>query len=392
MEIERLLKKMLIKGADPNIQDMDGNTSLHFLPNRKSTERMKEFSRLLIKYDAELNAMNEEEETPVHSAVNANYGLLLDVLFKEGADVNIKDYRGNTPITKSFSAPLRSADILRNLGNQLLNIRNYKNNKVGDYWRIDHPFFNSHSKRMSVMKILRNSNQGINLRDKNGWTVLHCVGNLGNISYTRKLLRMGADVNAISSNGFTPLNQACMSKHADCMEGADVNIRDNMGYTPVTKAFSAPLRSADILRNLGNQLIMKHECKFQVDLDVLYYIIGYEGFMNFKIKCADEILKLKQKLFHNSTISYYDSLIASPHKVAKCVGNDDILQDLIIFYKNESDFGNLIIGNFKKGLRRHKAAQKLREIFSVVLPSSPNVCIDEILENLDSRNIEKLGE
>ncbi|KAK9874497.1 hypothetical protein WA026_002848 [Henosepilachna vigintioctopunctata] len=255
MENERPLKEMLSKGANPNIQDKNGNTALHLLANRKSTERMREFARLLIEYDTDLNAINEEGATPVHTAVNANCGLMVDVLFKEGADVNI---------------------------------------------------------------------------------------------------------------------------------------RNNMGYTPVTKASSAPLRIADILRNLGNQLIMQHECKFLVYLDVLFYIIGYEGFMNFKIKCADELLKLKKKMIQNCTISYFDILTASPHKVAKCLGNDDILQALIIFDENKYIFGNRIFRNSKKRLRRHKAAQKLTEIFSVVLPSLPDLRIDKILENLDSRNIEKL--
>ncbi|KAK9874495.1 hypothetical protein WA026_002846 [Henosepilachna vigintioctopunctata] len=81
---------------------------------------MKELARLLIEYDADFNAINDEGEAPVHTAVNANYGLLVDVLFKEGANVNITDNMGDTPVTKAFSAPLRSADILRNLGNQLI--------------------------------------------------------------------------------------------------------------------------------------------------------------------------------------------------------------------------------------------------------------------------------
>ncbi|KAK9874498.1 hypothetical protein WA026_002849 [Henosepilachna vigintioctopunctata] len=278
---------------------------------------------------------------------------------------------------------------------------------MDDYWRIDHSFFNSHRKQMSVMKILRNLTHGINLRDQNGWTVSHFFANLSNMSYTQNLLKMGANVNAIKSSGFTPLHLTCMSKHEDCMniilnygpsmnvqhskycttlhlyflsgmqnerllkkmlskgadpyiqdkygntafhllayrkstekikeyagllieydavlnakneegetpvhtavnancgllvdvlpkEGADVNIRDNMGYTSETKAFSAQLRSADILIILGNQLITKHECIFQVGLDVLYYIIGSEGLMNLKIKCADELLKPKQKFY-----------------------------------------------------------------------------------------------
>ncbi|KAK9874496.1 hypothetical protein WA026_002847 [Henosepilachna vigintioctopunctata] len=89
---------------------------------------------------------------------------------------------------------------------------------MDDYLRIDQSSFNSDSKQMFVMKILRNSTNCMNLGDKNGWTVLHCVANLGIMSYTQKHLKMGADVNAIRSNDFTQLHLACMSKHEDCMD------------------------------------------------------------------------------------------------------------------------------------------------------------------------------
>ncbi|KAK9874503.1 hypothetical protein WA026_002854 [Henosepilachna vigintioctopunctata] len=371
---------------------------------------------------------------------------------------------------------------------------------MDDYWCIDHSFFNSLRKSRSVMEILQNSEDDVNLRDKNGWTILHNVVKLGNEAYTEKLLQMGADVNAITSNGFTPLHLACMGKHEECIdvilnygpsmnvqhskfstplhlyilsgmknvpllkkilskgadpnitdmdgntalhllafrkhtekmeefvrllmeydadinaineeghtpvhaavnvscgvlvnvllqEGADVNIRDNRGNTAITKAFSAPLSSADILMNLGKHLVMQYECNFQVDLDMLNYIIGYEDFMIFKIKCGDELLNLKQKMFPNTTISYYDILIAYPNKLAKCLGNDVILQTLMIFDESEYIFGNRIVRNFKKGLRLHKATEKLREIFNVAFSSRPGLFIDEIIERLDNRTIEKL--
>ncbi|KAK9874494.1 hypothetical protein WA026_002845 [Henosepilachna vigintioctopunctata] len=125
---------------------------------------------------------------------------------------------------------------------------------------------------------------------------------------------LNADLNAINEEGKTPVHTTV---NANCgrlvyvllKEGADVNMRDNMGYTPVTKAFSTPLCSADILGNLGNQLIMQHECKFLVYLDVLYYIILYEGFMNFSINRGGEFLTLNQKIIHNNSINFYDILL-----------------------------------------------------------------------------------
>ncbi|KAK9874501.1 hypothetical protein WA026_002852 [Henosepilachna vigintioctopunctata] len=356
---------MLSKGADTNIQDKNGNTDLHLIANRNSTEKMKEYAGLLNKYDADFNAINDEGETPVHTAVNANCGLPVDVLFKEGPDVNMRDNMDYTPVTKAFSAPLRSADILRNLGHQLimqheckflvyldvfcyiigyegfmnfkikfadellklkqkmihksiigyydlliasprkvkkclgsddilqaliifdenkyifgnriirnfkkvdvirllrnrqkfsvlLNILNCKDNQMHDYWRIDHSFFNPHSKQMSVMKILRNSTHCINLGDKNSRTVLHCVANVGIMSCTQKPLKMGADVNAIRSNGFTPLHLACMSKHEDCMGiilnyGPSLNVQHSKYCTPLHLHFLSGMENERLLKKM----------------------------------------------------------------------------------------------------------------------------------------------
>ncbi|KAK9874493.1 hypothetical protein WA026_002844 [Henosepilachna vigintioctopunctata] len=177
-----------------------------------------------MEYDADINAINEKGATPVHSAVNANCGLLVDVLLKEGADINIKD----------------NTDIYGNTAFHLVNI----------------------GKSTGKMK-----------------------------KFVRLLMEYDADINAINEEGPTPVHTAV---NANCgllvdvllKEGADINIKGNMGI------------------NLRNQLIIQHECKLLVDLDVLKYINGYEGFMNSNIKCGGKFLTLDQKLIHNYTINF----------------------------------------------------------------------------------------
>ncbi|KAK9874490.1 hypothetical protein WA026_002840 [Henosepilachna vigintioctopunctata] len=309
MQNERLLKKMLSKGADPNIQDKSGNTALHLLANRNSLEKMKEFARLLIEYDEDLNAINEEGETPVHTAVNANCGLLVDVLIKEGAEVDLDMLHYIIGYEGFMNFKINCADELSKLKQKKIH------NCTISYYDI---LIASPHK---VAKCLGNDDilQALIIFDENmdGNTALHLLAFRKHTEkmeeFVRLLMEYDADINAINEEGHTPVHAAV---NVSCgvlvnvllQEGADVNIEGNRGNTPITKAFSVPLSSADILMNLEKHLVMQYECNFQVEVDMLNYIIEYEDFMIFKIKCGDELLNLKQKMIHNSTIGLYDTV------------------------------------------------------------------------------------
>ncbi|EKO15939.1 ankyrin repeat protein [Leptospira kirschneri str. H2] len=55
-----VLQLLLEKGADPNVQDLDGVTCIHFA---KSSQGMSEFVELLLKYGADPTIQDKYRKT-----------------------------------------------------------------------------------------------------------------------------------------------------------------------------------------------------------------------------------------------------------------------------------------------------------------------------------------
>ena len=85
-----------------NAQDKDRYTPLHVAVAKGHLE----FTKLLIKAGANLNAKARFGRTPLHSAINNDYGyygevVAIDVaklLIKAGANLNAEDKDGRTPL------------------------------------------------------------------------------------------------------------------------------------------------------------------------------------------------------------------------------------------------------------------------------------------------------
>ena len=81
----------------------------------------------------------------------------------------------------------------------------------------------------------------------------------GNIEAVKQHLAAGADVNAKSERGRTPLHNAARWKHKEVAElliaeGADVNAKDEDGDTPLDKAINYNQSEiADLLRKHGGK-------------------------------------------------------------------------------------------------------------------------------------------
>lgn len=90
---------ILNRGADPNIADQDGNTSLHYLC-KNSVAKDSELE-ILLKYGANANAVTNCGDTPLHLLCDHfnQFNNELEFLSSYGANVNAKNRNNETPLS-----------------------------------------------------------------------------------------------------------------------------------------------------------------------------------------------------------------------------------------------------------------------------------------------------
>jgi ankyrin repeat protein len=110
-------KEFLAAGADVNVKDKRGFTSLHWA----SISGHKEAVELLITKGADVNAMRSGGGTPLSYASSWGHEEIVELLIAKGADVNVKDAFSETPLDVSThpdnpNASAETATLLRKHG------------------------------------------------------------------------------------------------------------------------------------------------------------------------------------------------------------------------------------------------------------------------------------
>ena len=88
------VKQHLAAGADVNAKDEDGETPLHYTVYKGH----KEIAELLIEKGADVDAGNSFGSTPLHNAAIDGHTEIVELLIAKGADVNAKADTGWTPL------------------------------------------------------------------------------------------------------------------------------------------------------------------------------------------------------------------------------------------------------------------------------------------------------
>ncbi|KFO12523.1 NF-kappa-B inhibitor alpha, partial [Balearica regulorum gibbericeps] len=150
-----------------------------------------------------LNFQNNLSQTPLHLAVITDQPEIAEHLLKAGCDLEIRDFRGNTPLHIACQqGSLRSVSVLT------------------QYCQPHH-----------LLAVLQATNY-------NGHTCLHLASIQGYLAIVEYLLSLGADVNAQEPcNGRTALHLAVDLQNSDLVSllvkhGADVNKVTYQGYSP----------------------------------------------------------------------------------------------------------------------------------------------------------------
>ncbi len=247
------VQALLNAGTNPNEQQTDGATALHWAVYLEDLEMVS----VLIDAGANANAVNRLGASPLYVAAKSGHGELIKQLLDAGADPNLALQMHETPImTAALSG---SADGVRSLlaAGANINARESSRNQTALMWA-------ANQGHVEVVKELVNAGADLEARSKirpmlmfadatnggafdqgvmenlGGYSALLFAASQGYVEIAELLIGAGADINGRAGNGTSPLVVATHSGHSEFAQllldkGADPNSID-AGYTALHAA------------------------------------------------------------------------------------------------------------------------------------------------------------
>ncbi len=176
-----------------------GTTALHLAAQYNQIAAVK----ALLATGMDVNIRNEKGETPLYSAVRfRRSGIrLLECLLGAGANVNVKATNGNTPLHMAAPSKFEIAEWLINKGADV--------NAKNESGRIPlHAAPEWGDRGLDKVNLLIRHGSKVDVKDQEGWTPLHQAAGSGSIEIVQRLIANGADINAQTTDGRKPMDEA----------------------------------------------------------------------------------------------------------------------------------------------------------------------------------------
>ena len=201
---------LLRAGANVNSHDFEGLTTLHCSASRGHA---KSLNTILMEKDIEIDATDTNGCSALFYAVTLGHVECTEALIQSGALINRQDMKGRTPAhCAAAKGILKSLKTLKNFGADL-----WIKNKRGDY-----PLHESvHSGEKEVISWLLNQKpESVNSTNNEGRTLLHLAALYDKIEICKVLMDQGAFVNPIMRNSkgqlLTPFDAAMHRSNKGC--------------------------------------------------------------------------------------------------------------------------------------------------------------------------------
>ncbi|EPS38454.1 hypothetical protein H072_7794 [Dactylellina haptotyla CBS 200.50] len=294
-----LASLLLAHGADVNIKRKDEFTALHYA----CFEGRVDWAEFLVQNGANLEDETREGYTPLHLSMLRNHWAITEMLIRNGADVNHKDRKSWTPLhrasnlghthivemlvaQKGVDLEARNDEFTTAVNDAVKNNRsevvkvlaragaNLEKSSNGGPWPV---IIESIFKDIKCLEALLSSGASIWTKDRYNSVCAHAAAHNGKIEHLELILKH-LDVKYPNRKdeyfdlrnrwNRTPLIDACMQNHNNCVEilmryGVDVNARGTItNRRPITIA--ADKGHHEIMK----QLMKSPQIKFDEEVDM----------------------------------------------------------------------------------------------------------------------------
>jgi ankyrin repeat protein len=230
-----LVRVLLANGAKiPKTGDtpLHGAAGGHFLSGLDAEKQRKALIEFFLARGVSVNARDRDRATPLHAAALHGTGEVVALLIRRGARVNAKDRLGRTPLFRAaLTANVEAADVLIANG-AILGPKDQPYGVTPLHVAVEE---NSAAvprvseERVAFVKLLLTHGADVNARSRQGYTPLSCAiaGGYDSPEIVLALLENGADVNAADKSGQTPLSIA--RRNLECI---DASTQTHSGEAP----------------------------------------------------------------------------------------------------------------------------------------------------------------
>ena len=232
------INELVSKGADINASDSYGATPLIYAVAHGQIEIVK----LLIDKGAKVNAEDSLGEKPLFEAVSSNSTEIAKLLIDKGANVNSRATNTSETVLDiaEFNKNSDMVKLLKEAGAKPKPIKPIEGGINGELLEAAE---NNETQKVSE---LISKGADVNAKSSTGWTPLMNAAfsgaTMSNAEIVKLLIDKGADVNAKNSSGGTALNYGARDTEIAKLlidKGADVNAKDSGGWTPLMYATCA---------------------------------------------------------------------------------------------------------------------------------------------------------